>query len=106
MYIADPKLSPPHASGGTFDLTIVNRKDEELDMGTKLNSVNSKSNTFNEKISKKQMANRLILFSTLEKVGFVNIPSEWWHYSYGDQYWAIYYKKAHAIYGKVDLKNA
>ena len=104
IYIADPKLSPPHASGGTFDLTITTKEGKEIDMGTKLNSVNIKSNTFNKSFTKKQKDNRALLFETLTADGFVNIPSEWWHYSYGDQYWAIYFQKPFAIFGKVDIK--
>lgn len=104
MYIADPKLSPPHASGGTFDLTIAKANGKEIDMGIKLNSVSVKSNTFNKNLTKKQKQNRLLLFETLTNKGFVNIPSEWWHYSYGDQYWAIFNQKPYAIYGKVDIK--
>jgi D-alanyl-D-alanine dipeptidase len=25
----------------------------------------------------------------LEIAGFVNYPSEWWHWSYGDKYWGF-----------------
>ncbi|MDT7587682.1 MAG: zinc D-Ala-D-Ala dipeptidase, partial [Pseudonocardiales bacterium] len=35
----------------------------------------------------------------LHSVGFVNYPTEWWHWSYGDRYWAIKTTAAAAIYG-------
>jgi len=31
--------------------------------------------------------------------GFVNYPSEWWHWSYGDRYWAFTTGPSHARYG-------
>jgi len=34
------------------------------------------------------------MFKVLEKVGFVNYPKEFWHWSYGDIYWAKIKKKA------------
>lgn len=34
--------------------------------------------------------------------GFVNYPSEWWHWSYGDRYWAVCEKQPHALFGPVE----
>lgn len=28
------------------------------------------------------------------KAGFTNLPSEWWHYDYGDAFWSYYTKNA------------
>ncbi|MCK6437211.1 MAG: hypothetical protein L6Q58_09590 [Rivicola pingtungensis] len=33
--------------------------------------------------------------------GLVNYPQEWWHFSYGDQYWACVTGCAQARYGMV-----
>nr|WP_249190190.1 M15 family metallopeptidase [Burkholderia sp. AU32357] len=38
----------------------------------------------------------------LTRVGFTNYPSEWWHWSFGDRYWAVMQNESHAIYGPVD----
>ena len=35
--------------------------------------------------------------------GFVNYPTEWWHWSYGDRYWALTTGAAAALYGPVEL---
>lgn len=32
---------------------------------------------------------RLVLGSALTRAGLVNYPPEWWHWSYGDRYWAV-----------------
>jgi D-alanyl-D-alanine dipeptidase len=34
-------------------------------------------------------ANRRILAKAMCGAGFVNYPPEWWHWSYGDKYWAF-----------------
>ena len=32
--------------------------------------------------------NRRILYNAMISEDFVNLPSEWWHYDYGDKVWA------------------
>ena len=33
--------------------------------------------------------------------GLVNYPTEWWHWSFGDRYWALLTGARHALYGPV-----
>ncbi|WP_326954540.1 M15 family metallopeptidase [Amycolatopsis sp. NBC_01286] len=40
-----------------------------------------------------------LLIGAMSAGGFVNYPSEWWHWSYGDRYWALATETAHAPYG-------
>ena len=35
--------------------------------------------------------------------GFTNLPSEWWHYDFGDQLWAHYGGHGQALYGPAEL---
>lgn len=60
--------------------------------------------TYSKYISKEAENNRKILIKAMEKAGFINYPTEWWHWSYGDCYWA-YFNKCDAIYSPVDEKN-
>ncbi|WP_244100070.1 M15 family metallopeptidase [Burkholderia anthina] len=46
--------------------------------------------------------NRQIPSDALTDAGFTNDPSEWWHGSFGDRYWAVMQRQSHAIYGPVD----
>ncbi|WP_413254142.1 hypothetical protein OG754_38745 [Streptomyces decoyicus] len=39
----------------------------------------------------------------LSSVGMVNYPTEWWHWSFGDRYWALCTGVAFAPYGPCDL---
>ncbi len=34
--------------------------------------------------------NRRILYNLMIDTGFTNLPSEWWHFDYGDKLWAYY----------------
>ena len=38
--------------------------------------------------------------------GMVNYPTEWWHWSYGDRYWALITGAPRTRYGPVDLAAA
>ena len=37
----------------------------------------------------------------LRGAGLVNYPTEWWHWSYGDRYWALMTGATAAVYGPV-----
>lgn len=106
-FIAPPESVPPHSTGGAIDLTLVDNKGHKLDMGTKYDATPEESKdacfTLSHGISKEAKGNRQLLIDALSKVGFVNYPTEWWHWSYGDRYWAFQTKNPHAIYGGLDL---
>ncbi|AXF23007.1 hypothetical protein CUJ89_21240 [Burkholderia pyrrocinia] len=46
--------------------------------------------------------NRHVLIAALTSAGFTNYPSEWWHWSFSDRYWAVMRRELHAIYGPVE----
>lgn len=103
QFIADPDLCPPHSTGGAIDCTIVSvQSGEELDMGTTVDAISDKSNTWNDSLNDQEIKNRHLLFDAMESVGMVNLATEWWHYSYGDQYWAIYSDQKNAIFGSLE----
>ncbi len=101
-FIMDPKAHPPHATGGAIDLTLVTLDGKELDMGSPINQISDLAITFCSSLPKKAIENRYLLFSEMRRQGFVNLPTEWWHYSYGDQYWAAFNKKSHTLYGEIE----
>lgn len=83
----------PHTTGGAVDLILISDDGEEIDMGTHLNASPQKTNeaifTNATNISKEAQANRKILIDVMTRVGFINYPTEWWHWSYGDKYWGL-----------------
>ncbi len=57
--------------------------------------------TNSKNITKEQRKNRDFLINLMKKHDFVNLESEWWHWSYGDRYWAVKKNKKYAIYGTI-----
>lgn len=94
---------PPHSTGGAIDIYLINDKGEAIDMGIHpkdwmKDDDGSISLTLSNMISLKAQKNRKMMSDVLLTVGFVNYPTEYWHWSYGDRYWAYHEKKSHAIY--------
>jgi D-alanyl-D-alanine dipeptidase len=104
-YVSPPDIVPPHSTGGAIDLTLATNDGEELDMGTPVNASPEESQgacyTSAQGISGKAIRNRGLLIDTMGAAGFVNYPTEWWHWSYGDRYWAYLLGKPAAIFGAV-----
>jgi zinc D-Ala-D-Ala dipeptidase len=99
----------PHTTGGAVDLTLIDQNGVWLEMGTEFNAspLESKQATYTDSkdISALSNANRKMLVTVMTKVGFVNYPTEWWHWSYGDKYWALKNKQPFAIYQSVELPS-
>lgn len=98
---------PPHNTGAAVDIEIVKANGELLDMGMTAKdwcTVNPDlCSTDCTNISSEARRNRMFLLEIMQYYGFVNYPTEWWHYSYGDRYWAYHNEAQHAIYGSADL---
>jgi D-alanyl-D-alanine dipeptidase len=105
-YISPPEVAP-HSTGGTVDLTLCTADGLELDLGTIVNAspVDSANACFTRSpdISPQARTNRGILGQALSSAGMVNYPTEWWHWSFGDRYWAISTAATRTRYGPVDL---
>lgn len=100
-YVAPPEIVPPHSTGGAVDLTLMTADGLEVDMGTRFNAdplESDFSNFTNAVVPKEIRTKRQTLINAMESVGFVNYPTEWWHWSYGDRYWAYMVGKPFALY--------
>jgi D-alanyl-D-alanine dipeptidase len=99
-FIANPyKHGSGHQYGCAIDITIRNcSTGEELDMGCNLQEFCEKTETMSSLITEEQRQNRSLLKNTLELVGLVNYPPEWWHFSYGDRQWAIQKGESQTLY--------
>ncbi len=86
-----------HSTGGAVDLTLALRENEQqLNMGTEFDDFTAFSYTaaFEESGDEQVKSNRRLLYWTMTEAGFTNLPSEWWHYDYGDYFWSCYTKKS------------
>lgn len=99
----------PHTTGGAVDLTLIGSNGAWLDMGTEFNAspLETQHATYTQakNISDLAQANRQILVDAMTEVGFVNYPTEWWHWSYGDKYWALITRQPQAIFGSLELES-
>ena len=97
----NPDMPPAHTTGGAVDLTLIDEIGNELDMGTGFDDFSEKAET--DYFEKQEFdgtdvqKNRRILKKAMEDAGFTNLPSEWWHYDFGNRNHALYSKKE-AIY--------
>lgn len=100
----DERQPAVHSTGGAIDLTIVDIKTGcELNMGTEFDDFSPKAYTayFENSNDTEIRNNRRLLYHAMISAGFTNLPSEWWHFDYGDAFWA-FYKKSPIIYkGKI-----
>lgn len=101
-WIAPLELVPPHSTGSAMDLTLC-RNGEPLAMGTEIGEANEKSPFESALLTPEERANRALLADALTSVGFINYYQEWWHWSYGDRYWALATKAPYSTYDSVDL---
>ncbi|HSN80780.1 MAG TPA: D-alanyl-D-alanine dipeptidase [Rhodoferax sp.] len=80
LYVADPQLGSNHTRGTAIDLTLVDTKGNELDMGTDFDHMSALSHHFSDQVSPAAQANRTLLLTIMEQAGFQHLPHEWWHY--------------------------
>jgi D-alanyl-D-alanine dipeptidase len=95
----------PHVAGASVDLTLADVNGRDLDLGTPIDATPEDSDGrcyFAAKVPNGARANRTRLGRLLRGAGLVNYPTEWWHWSYGDRYWALMTGAPAALYGPVD----
>lgn len=96
----------PHVAGAAVDLTLVDACDDELDLGTPIDATPEQSDgrcfTAADGIGADARAHRDLMARVLGGAGLVNYPTEWWHWSFGDRYWALTTGAPAAAYGPVD----
>jgi D-alanyl-D-alanine dipeptidase len=101
-YVSPPEIAP-HTAGAAVDLTLADADGRELDLGTPMGANPEESDgacyTDAVNISEEARANRKVLSAALAAAGLVNYPTEWWHWSLGDRYWALLAGEAAACYG-------
>ena len=92
----------PHLTGGAVDITLFERDTGTwLDMGSAFDEPTERSHTNFYEDQPQHLAcyHRRLLYSVMTQVGFSNLPTEWWHFDYGNPLWASYHRQSYAIYG-------
>jgi D-alanyl-D-alanine dipeptidase len=108
---SNPSAPSPHNTGGAVDLTLADARGVPLPMGTDFDEFTDRAGTaYFDRLSAGQplsedehlfVKNRRILLDTMQQTGFLNYSGEWWHFDYGNQWWARATGQDHAIYGPI-----
>lgn len=87
-FVSNPANGSVHNYGAAVDITICDSKKNPLDMGAGYDDIRkiaypSLENEFlkSGELSLEQVNNRKLLRKVMESQGFLNIPSEWWHFN-------------------------
>jgi D-alanyl-D-alanine dipeptidase len=102
----DKRVPPPHTTGAAVDVQLVDESGAVLDFMSPYDLMDARGAKMAARnLSAEARRNRELLRSVLEGPdgsGLTNYPSEWWHWSYGDQAWA--YRGGHpaAFYAAIE----
>lgn len=90
-YFADPARGSIHSFGMAVDVTLIDEKGRELDMGSGFDEMNVRSHPALEAeqlaaghITRAHIVAREVLGSAMHAGGFSGIATEWWHFNHGD----------------------
>ncbi|HWA82877.1 MAG TPA: M15 family metallopeptidase [Fimbriimonadaceae bacterium] len=102
----DLHVPPPHTTGGAVDLILANENNEPLDHMSPYGMRDHRAFIFAAKgLSDEARRHRDILAEALATGGLTNYPSEYWHWSYGDQGWAYRGGHEHALYAATEPED-
>ena len=91
-YFADPALGSVHSFGMAVDVTLLDARGRELDMGSGFDEMSVRSHPALEdeqlaagSITAPHVAARQMLRGAMHAGGFDGIATEWWHFNLGDR---------------------
>lgn len=83
-FLADPRRGSPHSRGVAVDLTLIDERGAELEMGTPFDAFQPQSHHAAADISIAAQRNRFLLLGLMTAAGWDFYRNEWWHYQLFD----------------------
>ncbi len=87
-FLSNPKNHSIHNYGAAVDLTIIDDKRKELDMGTEYDHIGKlcyprleQQFLASGELTQQHINNRQLLRDVMKKAGFRYLPTEWWHFN-------------------------
>ncbi len=87
-YVSNPKNGSLHNFGAAVDVSIIDENKKELDMGCTFDTLSPIAYPMLEwkflaegLLTEQQISNRKLLREVMQKAGFFNIQTEWWHFN-------------------------
>lgn len=104
-FVADPAIvCPPHTTGGAVDVDVRSKTTGAMiDMGCPPNTDSDVSFLHSDLMTGDQHRHRMILLAAMLDAGFAPNAYEWWHYQYGETYWAAFYGHNQTIYDVIKV---
>ncbi|MFB9311877.1 M15 family metallopeptidase [Nocardioides plantarum] len=103
-FVSPPEIAP-HTAGAAVDVLLTTNDGQVLDLGCPIDASPEASDgrcyTHHPGIGHEARLLRLELHRAMSGAGLINYPTEWWHWSWGDRYWAHATKAPHAVLGPV-----
>lgn len=103
-FVSDPSQNcPPHVTGGAVDIDIIDANGA-VDMGCPPNTDDEIAFLYSDKVDNVAKENRRILVEAMLSVGFAPLASEWWHFQYGETFWAAFYGHSTTKYDLITVQ--
>jgi D-alanyl-D-alanine dipeptidase len=83
-YVADPQKGSRHNRGAAVDVTLVDARGRELDMGTGFDDFSPRAHRDAADLGDEARRNRAILDGAMARAGFLPFATEWWHFDAPD----------------------
>jgi zinc D-Ala-D-Ala dipeptidase len=88
-YVADPRKGSMHNRGAAVDLSVVDKNGKALDMGSEFDFFGKEAHIDYTGHKPEVYENRKLLQNLMIAEGFKTTRTEWWHFSYTKQSYAI-----------------
>ena len=88
QFLSNPARGSVHQYGAAVDVSIVDERDKELDMGTPFDYIGEMAHPTKEfelldegELTEQQLENRMLLRYCMVNAGFRYLETEWWHFN-------------------------
>jgi D-alanyl-D-alanine dipeptidase len=81
-YVADPAKGSRHNRGCAVDITLLDTKGNEIDMGTDFDDFTQRAHRDCTDLSPDVLHNRKLLQDVMERNQFIGWKNEWWHFDF------------------------
>ncbi|CAM4174990.1 M15 family metallopeptidase [Roseateles saccharophilus] len=92
LYLAHPERGSIHSYGMAVDITLLDPAGREVDMGSGFDEMTLASHPDHEAehlalgaLTARHLVERGWLRAAMREAGFHGIPTEWWHFDFGDR---------------------
>lgn len=98
-FVSPPEIAP-HSAGTAVDVTLIDDQGPRAGHG---HAHQRLPRGVAPDLGARARTNRAAPGGALSTAGLINYGTEWWHWSFGDRYWALQTQQPAVLYGLVEL---